>query len=283
VSASAWGERPHATPRGGTPATRGALAIILDGFRIQIRVVHALLLRELQTRFGRNQFGFLWLFLEPLLLAAAIATLKWALDLGHTIPGVPIFIFALVSYLPYFTFRAIVSRAPGTLRSNMTLLYHSQIRLLDIVIARHLLEMAAVITVMTAIAFGIAFFADMLPNNVPALMGGLLLLFLLANGLGLMAAAAAAVSEIAERLIHPLIYMTLPISGVLLPLAVMDPGIRAFLLWNPLVSINEMVREGFFGDLIPTYFSVPYVLLCVGITNLLGLAALRVVRPRLEF
>jgi capsular polysaccharide transport system permease protein len=275
MSATSW--------QGGAEGAPSAGARTLRGLRVQLRVINALLLREMQTRFGRNQLGFLWLFLEPLMLAFAIAAIKTVAAMGERIPGVPPFIFALTGYLPYFTFRAIVARAPGTLRANMTLLYHAQIRLLDVVLARHLLEAAAVITVMTLIVSGIALWADMPPNNIPILLLSLLLLVLLANGLGLMAAAASAASEIAERLIHPMVYLSLPLSGALFSLHSMPPHIREILLWNPQANIHEMVREGFFGQLTTTYYSIGYVLFCVAVLNLLGLAALRAVRPKLEF
>ena len=43
---------------------------------VQWRVTHALLIRELITRYGRNNVGFLWLFLEPMLFTLAI-TAVW--------------------------------------------------------------------------------------------------------------------------------------------------------------------------------------------------------------
>lgn len=219
-----------ASAASGRPQGQGAIGRTFRGFKLQLVIVQALLLREMQTRFGRNQLGFLWLFIEPLLLAGAIAAFKWGTEMGRTIPGVSIFVFTLVGYLPYFTFRAIVARAPGTLKSNMTLLYHSRIKLIDVVLARHMLEMAAVFTVMTFLAIGMAIWADILPAGVPILVLALLLLFLLANGLGLLAAAASAVSVIAERLIQPLVYLSLPFSGALMALHHLDPAFRAVLL-----------------------------------------------------
>jgi capsular polysaccharide transport system permease protein len=278
VSATRWTD--SAGLDGGAPSARQRT---LSGLRIQVRVVQALLLREMQTRFGRNQLGFLWLFLEPLMLAGAIAGIKWVVDFGPRYPGISVFVFALVGYLPYFTFRAIVARAPGTLRANMTLLYHSQIKLIDVVLARHLLEMAAVITVMALIVAGLALWGGTAPNSIPILMAGLVLLILYANGLGLMAAAAASASEIAERLIHPLVYLTLPLSGALIALHSLPAPIREVLLWNPQANIHEMVREGFFGHLLPSYYDVGYVAFWAAVVNLLGLAALRAVRPKLEF
>ena len=275
MSATSWGDRhAHGDPGDG-PSTR-------VGFRHQFRVVHALLLREMQTRFGRNQLGFLWLFMEPLMVAGAMAGLRWLVGGPGTVPGVPIFIFALVSYLPFFSFRSIVSRAPGTLRSTLSLLYHSRIKLLDLVLARHGLEMAAVVVVMAFIVVGVAFWADMPPNSVPMLLIGLVLILLLANGLGLLCAAAAARWPAVGRVIHVLLFLSLPLSGALVSLHMLDPAIREVLLWNPQAHMHEMVRDGFFGDRLPSHYDVGYAVFWVGVLNLLGLAALRAVRPKLE-
>ena len=270
------------TAAGRTP-DEGGLGRTMRGVKLQIAIVHALLLREMQTRFGRNQLGFLWLLIEPLLLAAAIGLFKWATEIGQTIPGVSIFVFTLVGYLPFFTFRAIVGRAAGTLKANMTLLYHARIKLIDVVLARHLLEMAAVFAVMTFLALGVMVWADMVPAGIPLLVLALILLFLFSNGLGLLAAAASAVSLIAERLIQPLVYLSLPFSGALMALHQLDPVLRDVLLWNPQAHLHEMIRHSFFGELLPSYYSIAYVCFWVGLLNLLGLAALRAVRPKLEF
>lgn len=260
----------------------GQVASVLRGFRVQGRVVHALVLREVQTRFGRQHLGFLWLFIEPLLLASAIATFKWAAEYNTAYAGISVFVFALVSYLPYFCFRAIVGRAPGALHQNMTLLYHARIKLIDVVIARHVLEALSVLAVMTLITIGVVLWGDVVPANIPLLFLGLLLLFLYAHGLGLMAAAAAAAWPMTERLIHPLVYLSLPLSGALVALHAVDPALRDVLLWNPQAHIHEMIRDSFFGPALPSHYSIAYVCFWVGLFNLLGLAALRAVRPSLE-
>jgi capsular polysaccharide transport system permease protein len=256
---------------------------LLEGFAVQGRVIHALLLRELATRFGRSQLGFLWLFIEPLMLASAVGALHLLADSGHRTSGVSIFVFYLIGYTPYFAFRAIISRAPSAFESNMTLMYHQQVRLFDIVVARHLLEAGAVLTVVVLVVLGVAMVTEKGPNSIPALAGGLVLLLAYAHGLGMLAAAAASVSEIAERLIHPLVYLSLPISSAFFALHAMPPSIRELLLWNPQANVHEMVRDGMFGDVLPTYYDVGYVLGAVAVVNLLGMAALRAVRPRLEF
>lgn len=59
--------------------------------------------------------------------------------------------------------------------------------------------------------------------------------------------------------------------------------VREFLLWNPQVHIHEMLRDSMFGDQIPAYYDVVYLFGWVVVLNLIGLAAVRAVRTRLEF
>jgi capsular polysaccharide transport system permease protein len=266
----------------GFPERRSEFSRTVEGFRIQGRVIHALLLRELQTRFGRGHLGFVWLFLEPLLLAVGISALKMLMRTNQY-GEVPTFLFVVVGYAPYFAFRAIINRAAAAFQANMTLMYHRQVRLLDIMIARNLLEMAAVTCVLLIVVSGTSWFTGFTPYSVPIVMGALLLLFGFSNGLALLVAAGAARWEVVDKIVHPLTYLALPFSGALFALHFMPPSWREALLWNPQANLHEMVRDGMFGDLIPAYYDLTYVLIWVFMVNLLGIAAVRAVRTRLEF
>jgi capsular polysaccharide transport system permease protein len=266
----------------GIPKRKSGLALTIEGLVVQRRVIHALLLRELQTRFGRGHLGFLWLFLEPLLLASAIGLLK-IMTRAPNPSGVSPFLFAMVGYAPYFAFRAIINRASTAFQANMTLMYHRQVRLVDIMLARNLLEMGAVTCVLVIVVAGSAWWAGSTPHDLPTLVAALLLLFAFANGLGLMVAAGAARWEIVDRIVHPLTYISLPFSGALFALHYLPRQMREILLWNPQANIHEMMRDGMFGDMLPSYYDLTYILGWVVLVNLLGLAAVRVVRARLEF
>ena len=52
-------------PSSSQPATGTLLG--LSAWSIHRRVIGAFLVLELLTRYGRNNIGFLWLFLEPML------------------------------------------------------------------------------------------------------------------------------------------------------------------------------------------------------------------------
>ncbi|MBX9596043.1 MAG: ABC transporter permease [Roseomonas sp.] len=266
----------------GLPERPRGIALIRKGFRIQGRVIHALAMRELSTRFGHSQLGFVWLVLEPLMLASAIGLIHYVWH-PEGKGEIPVFLFYIVGYAPYFAFRAIINRSTTAFEANMTLMYHRQVRLTDVIIARNLLEAGAVLAVLVLVIGGASWLVDMVPADIPLLALGLLLIFLFANGLSMLAAAASARWEVVDRLVHPLTYLSLPISGAFIPLERLPPSWREAFLWNPQVSMHEMVREGMFGELTATYFDTQYAITCVVILNLLGLAALRAVRPKLEF
>ncbi len=50
-------------------------ASFLRSLQAQGRVVGALIMRELHTRYGRENIGYLWMILEPMMFAAAVAVL----------------------------------------------------------------------------------------------------------------------------------------------------------------------------------------------------------------
>ena len=54
---------------------------------IQSRIVRALLLREILTRFGRHNIGFLWLFVEPMLFTLGGCGVWSLIDAARVILG----------------------------------------------------------------------------------------------------------------------------------------------------------------------------------------------------
>ena len=50
----------------------------MQSLRIQARVVHALIMREIITRYGRHNIGFAWLFAEPMLFTIGVIGL-WSI------------------------------------------------------------------------------------------------------------------------------------------------------------------------------------------------------------
>jgi capsular polysaccharide transport system permease protein len=162
--------------------------------------------------------------------------------------------------------------------ANRSLLYHRQVTALDVILARNVLEVGVTVTIaMVGLALCGIYLGEW-PDN-PLLWGfALLLSALLANGIGLVIGAIGSISNITRLMVRPLMFMMMPISGAMWMLQDLPPDVREGVLWIPMVSIHEAMREAQFGHRIVSYYDLGYVLLWIIGTTLVGLAAVRAVR-----
>ncbi|MEG2974628.1 MAG: capsule polysaccharide export ABC transporter permease, partial [Comamonas sp.] len=98
-------------------------------------------MREVLTRFGRHNIGFLWLFVEPMLFTLGVTTLWTLADMAHG-SSLPIVAFALTGYSSVLLWRNMPSRCIGAVGPNLALMYHRHVKVVDIFAARLLLEVA---------------------------------------------------------------------------------------------------------------------------------------------
>ena len=249
-----------------------------NGFDAQLRVIHALFMRELLTRFGSSRIGYVWLVMEPLSLALMISALHWVS--GHDLPnGIPIFLFYTLGYLPFMLFRQTLSRGSNAINANISLLFHRNIKLIDVLVARNLME-SGVCTVAIALVMLIATIFFEYPPYQPGLFVlGLVFYALLAHGLGMFFASIMTIWEPFEHIVHPFGYIMMPLSGTFFMLSQMGSEQRDAIMWVPLVHVAEMCRYAQWGNKVEPYFDVMYVIWWILALNLLGMAGLRIARP----
>ena len=118
---------------------RAGASRLREGWAVQLRVVHALIIRELITRFGRENIGFLWIMAEPLLFAGLVGML-WYFTKGPQEHGISVVAFVATGYIPLTLFRHGVSRSVAVFTANQSLLYHRQIKIMDFILARFIIE-----------------------------------------------------------------------------------------------------------------------------------------------
>lgn len=247
----------------------------------QGRIIGALLMREIHTRFGRENLGYLWLFLEPALLAAGVTALHLfqAFRLPHEVLPVP---FYATGYGAFLAFRSIILRGCSAIESNYSLMFHRNVTLVDIFVARALLDVASVLAVMLLLLGG-SYMLDLghLPDRPLEFVSGWLLILWFSLSLSMLIGAATHAWPVVERLVHPLVYLMLPLSGVFVTFSMIPPQFRAYVTWVPTAHIIELVHQGVFRSLSSPDLDIPYVIAVCLVCSLLGLAALRAVRPRM--
>lgn len=251
-------------------------------FAIQLRVTHALIMREVITRYGRHNIGFLWLFLEPMLFTLGVTTLWIALKAAHG-SNLPITAFAVTGYSSILLWRNCTNRVVKAVEVNHSLLYHRNVRVFDVLAARLILEISGAtvsMVVLTVVFSSIGLMS--FPADVLTALTGWVLLAWFAVALSFIVGAASERSETVERVWHIFTYLLFPLSGAAFLVDWFPRQTQQYLLYVPMVNATEMIRHGYFGDLVRTHEDPVYLCLWNIGLSFLGLALLRETGRKVE-
>jgi capsular polysaccharide transport system permease protein len=256
---------------------------LLSCLAIQRRVLQALLMREVITRFGRENLGVLWLIGEPMLFTLGVATLWTAAGLHHGSP-IPIVAFAVTGYSSVLMWRNSANRSGGAITQNKQLLFHRNVRVIDVLLTRIALEIGGATSSFIVLSTFFTFIGWMpLPDDPLKVVCGWLMLAWFGASLALLIGAGTAFSEIVERLWHPAAYLLFPLSGAAFMVDWLPVGMQKFVLLLPMVHGVEILRAGYFGNVVPTHYDVGYMASCCLVMSLGGLYLVRQASRRVEF
>jgi ABC-type polysaccharide/polyol phosphate export systems, permease component len=248
---------------------------------IQVRVIHALMIRELITRFGRENIGFLWIMAEPLLFAGLVGAL-WHFTHGATEHGVGVIAFVATGYIPITLFRHGVSRSIAVFTANQSLLYHRQIKIVDFILARFIIEFLGGMMAYLFMAITLMIFDEFpMPADFGLLIGGWFLYSTFCLSLCLIIAPLSEISDAMEKFVPVTTYIMIPFSGLFYMLSWLTPRAREFLLFSPFVNCMEMMRKGIWGDKVVVYYNVWNPVICSAVAILIGLILCRRIRGML--
>jgi len=244
-------------------------------WKIQRRVVWALVLREMLTRYGRHNIGFLWLFLEPMLFTLGVTALWTATKSVHG-SNLPIVAFAITGYSSVLLWRNMPGRCINAITPNLALLYHRNVRPIDIYLARLVLEVAGA-TMSFVFLFLFFNFIGWLepPEDVLQIAEAWCMLAWFGGGLALFLGALSETSETVDKLWHPASYILFPLSGAAFLVDALPDAAQKFVLLLPMVHGVEYLREGYFGSQIVAHYDLAYMALTNSMLTLLGLAKVR--------
>jgi capsular polysaccharide transport system permease protein len=255
---------------------------LVRGLAVQTEIVHAILLRETRTRFGAHQLGYLWAFIEPLLWIGTFYGLFWLA--GRTPPpGMDLVSFLTTGIVPFLLFRETTKRVLVAISANKALLFYPQVRPLDLVLARSMLELGTFLGVFVVLLGGVALSRGQLEIENPLLvLLGLTTAGLLGATFGLFLCALSVYSTVVERLVGPLLRPFFWVSGVFFTANDLPSQVRGLLMWNPVLHAVELVRDGAFAGYTARYADMKFpffVILCLAFV---GLTLERVARAKLE-
>ena len=242
------------------------------------------MLRELITRFGRENLGVLWLVGEPMIFTLGVATLWSAAGLSHGSTGIPIVAFAITGYSSVLMWRNSASQCSTAIESNKALLFHRSVLVIDVLLTRIALEIAG--ATMSFIVLSLVFIYVGLmhpPADLLLVLEGWLMLAWFGASLALLIGGGTALTHIVHRLWHPAAYLIFPMSGAAFMVEWLPTKLQSVVLLLPMVHGVEVLREGYFGNVVQTHYNLGYMAVCCLVLSLVGLYVVREASRRIEF
>ncbi|WP_243611661.1 ABC transporter permease [Shimia aestuarii] len=225
-----------------------------------VRVIAALILREMATRYGRSPGGYVWAFLEPL---GGIIILSYAFSLLLRTPslGTSFLLFFAAAYLPLQAYSNVAGATQHALSYSKALLRYPVVSWIDAILARFLLNGLTSSLVTYVLLTGILAFSETrsVLDFVP-LFQAVGLALLVGLGVGTFNSVIEGFFPIYQR-IWQIISRPLFLASGLFYIYEELPKLAQDILWfNPLMHISGLMRTGVFTTYHPEYISKTYVL-----------------------
>jgi capsular polysaccharide transport system permease protein len=248
------------------------------GLLIQWRVVGALLIREIYSRYGRESLGFAWIVAEPLVFAVPVLFM-WRAIRGSHEHGISVMPFLWSGYLPILLFRHVGARILFFVRANVPLLYHQRVKIFDLFVARTLLEISSNLAALV-LSFAVFYAVGSVdvPRDLPMFYLGYFYMIWWSVAAALIIGALCERSDWVQQIWLPYSYMYLIFSGFFYLADWLPPALRNVALYQPYTQAFEMIRAGVFGTTIKTYGDPAYTTLVLAILTLIGLWLMREAR-----
>ena len=248
---------------------------------IQFRVVGAIVLRDLRTRFGRTAFGSLIFVAWPLthlcFIMAAFLLARRTLPIG-TDPAV----FVGTGVLPYILCFYPARMIMFALFQNKPLLGLPAVKAPDIILSRCIVEVTAAFWVTALFFLGLYLFGvDVIPHRPNDAVLAILATVYLGFALGWLGAVmyAAVRAWIVVQIGWLLgMYFT---SGVFFIPTALPERIRNILWYNPLLHAVEWLRSAYYDGYGYGMLSRTYLLVSATLILFAGLLIERAIRGRL--
>lgn len=232
---------------------------LVNAIAVQLRVIWALMLREIHTINGKSRLGYLWVLIQGVFNVAVFWALREVMGF-HAPHGMPVPIFLAAGFLVWGIFSDTVSKSINAISANQPLLTFPQVKELDVFIARMVVIWATeVVTATIIISVSIILGADFRVNSWLLILVILLITPLLGLGVGMFFSALTVFLPVLEKIVPMALKILFFASGVFFSVSVFRYEIAQWLLYNPVMQLIEILRNGLHVSYITTGTNFYYV------------------------
>lgn len=235
------------------------------------RTITALILREMQTTYGRSPGGYLWALLEPI---GGIFLLTVVFSVGFQSPpiGTDFAPFYASGLIPFFLFISVSAKMAQSLQFSRQLLAYPSVTFVDALIGRLIVNTMTQLLVGYIIFTGVLFIYDTQGAiDLSAITLSFALVTLLAAGIGTLNCFLTMCFPVWINVWSILTRPLFLLSCIIFLFETIPQPYRDWLWYNPLVHVVAIMRGGFYSNYDYSYVSVTYVIMVSMICLTVGL------------
>jgi capsular polysaccharide transport system permease protein len=242
----------------------------------QFQVLKALILRDINARFGDKRLGYVWALINPVLVVVGLLII-FTVRSRMAPPALPLMVFIATGFPIFFAFMTMwngTGANPGD-----GLLMFPQVTLLDLVVSRMALEFITQTAAFVIICVGLILIGG---AELPADPIGVMVVFwgvmAVGAGLGLSNMAVARVFPVVNTILGPIKRLSVFISGVIFTASQLPSFALPWFSWNPVFHGIELARTLWYPAYRTPIGDPWYIALVALFLFAFGIAAERVTR-----
>ncbi|MDA0617275.1 MAG: ABC transporter permease [Proteobacteria bacterium] len=233
----------------------------MNALKAQFNVILALIIKELQVRFGTKKLGYFWLFLEPILHIVPFFFIrkilgKWQVE--------ELIIFLVTGIVTVMFFTKTVSKIQASVSANRALFAYRQIKPVDIALARLFIECIISLGVFTLMLFVFVLFFQEFPSmkTLPLAIFALVMFVVITFSCGVILMIATTRLTFLDAIIPTVMRLIYFSSGAFFSVSDVPYSLRHLLLLNPIVHVVEILRFNLMPKQITNYGNIAYISTC---------------------
>jgi len=216
-------------------------------FRLK-SVIWALVFKEFKVRLGKGKLGIIWVLVEPVVSMLTMSAI-WFLIGREKIENTHVMLYIGSGFVIFLFVRRGIAPIPMAIISNEALLNYPQVKPIDTVLARFVLEMWLHSIASCWLFLSLWWILGITPSFPDPLMcfEAIAVAMLLSLGIAMPLAVYGTFNESITKMVGILSQPLMILSAVLYSMNDLPAEARGFLAWNPIVHIIESFRHGAFG------------------------------------
>ena len=240
-----------------------------------LRVVGALIIREIASRDSRTSLGFLWSLIDPIgtviILSFAFSILLRNPRLGTNFP-----LYYVTGVVPFHMYSQLSGKISSSIRYSRQLLGFPTVTILDAIFARFALNATIHVLVFVVLSSVVVWWNDLNVNvNVPLVALSLSMAAALALGIGAFNSVLFVAYPGYENFWSMFNRPMLLASGVMILIEDLPDYYFHILWWNPIAAVVATMRAAFYPNYDISWTSPLYTFSIAALAFALGLVMLR--------